>query len=125
MSKDIDEMVATVKNEIKDTLGLPRPHRKVQPVKEAQKRIEKLTKSTKHEITEQFARENMSQTYFNQKRNTLAPGKIEVNELVDAKYHKGIRLESIFDPRETKKLQDQALEKALGSNKKKMKPVFD
>ena len=44
---DITEMVNTVRDEYKDTLGIPRP-RKVAAYKEAEKRIDKTTKSIKH-----------------------------------------------------------------------------
>lgn len=44
---------------------MPRPHRKVQPVKEAKKRIEKSTKAVKHEVAEQLARDEMMRTYLN------------------------------------------------------------
>ena len=52
IKRDTDKMVLTVQDEIKDTLGVPRPYRKVQPVKEAAKRIEKNMKSIKHQVHE-------------------------------------------------------------------------
>ena len=48
---DISRMVQTVSNDIKDTLGIP-IKRKVAPLKEAKERVDKTTKSAKHEITE-------------------------------------------------------------------------
>lgn len=47
VATDIQEMVGTVRYELKDTLGIPRP-RKVAAYKEAEKRIDKATKSVKH-----------------------------------------------------------------------------
>ena len=47
VSSDFDEMVATVKDEIKDTLGIPRP-RKVAAYKEAEARMDGARKSIKH-----------------------------------------------------------------------------
>ena len=80
----------------------------------------------KHEITAQFARAEMTTKYFNSARRTVGPvtTKAEVHHITDDKFHKGLRLESIFNPDETKKLKEEALEKALTS-KKKLKPIFD
>ena len=44
VNKDINTMMLTVRNELKDTIGEPRPYRKVQPYKEANKRMTKQTK---------------------------------------------------------------------------------
>ena len=51
IAPDLQEMVGTVRNEFKDTFGIPRP-RKVAAYKEAEKRIDKASKSVKHQIAE-------------------------------------------------------------------------
>lgn len=52
-------MSLTVKEEFKDTLGISRPPRKVAAYKEAEKRIDKTTKSIKHQVAEIMARDEM------------------------------------------------------------------
>lgn len=47
IKKDLNQMTGTVHDEIKDTLGLPRPPRKIAPVKEAKKRLAENEKSIK------------------------------------------------------------------------------
>ena len=52
-------MSLTVRDEFKDTLGISRPARKVAAYKEAEKRIDKTTKSIKHQVAEIMARDEM------------------------------------------------------------------
>lgn len=59
VTRDINKMVETVSGDMRETIGRARPHRKVQPVKEAAKRIEKNEKSLKVQISEQIAREQI------------------------------------------------------------------
>ena len=93
VKRDTKNMVAVVKDEIKDTLGIPRPHRRVQPVKEAAKRIEKNMKSIKHQVAEQVARETMQANFFNPVKNpTRYTDKTIVNPTTDASFRKGLRL---------------------------------
>jgi hypothetical protein len=44
-------MVSTVKDEMKDTLGIVRP-RRIAPVKEARERIEKNEKTIRQQVSE-------------------------------------------------------------------------
>ena len=59
MKHDIEEMSLTVRDEFKDTVGIARPARKVAAYKEAEKRIDKTTKSIKHQVAEIMARDEM------------------------------------------------------------------
>ena len=52
-------MSLTVRDEFKDTVGIARPTRKVAAYKEAEKRIDKTTKSIKHQVAEIMARDEM------------------------------------------------------------------
>ena len=52
-------MSLTVRDEVKDTVGIARPARKVAAYKEAEKRIDKTTKSIKHQVAEIMARDEM------------------------------------------------------------------
>eukprot|EP00354_Favella_ehrenbergii_P007556 CAMPEP_0170473946 /NCGR_PEP_ID=MMETSP0123-20130129/15777_1 /TAXON_ID=182087 /ORGANISM="Favella ehrenbergii, Strain Fehren 1" /LENGTH=156 /DNA_ID=CAMNT_0010743325 /DNA_START=337 /DNA_END=807 /DNA_ORIENTATION=- len=70
VKRDIDKMEQTVSDEMKATLGIPRPHRKVQPSKSA-KRIENTNKTAKHVITEQIARENMQKSFFDPSKRAV------------------------------------------------------
>ena len=106
--KDINKMTGTVSDEFKDTLGLPRP-RKIAPVKEAKKRMEKNEKSIKEQVTEQLAREHMKYAYYNPLKNPTLKDKAagKFNPIVDEKFKKGVKLESLFNPSETKKLDTE------------------
>ena len=55
-------------------------------------------KDAKHLIAEQIARENM-------KVKSVVGGKQSVHHVVDKQYKKGLRLESLFDPDETKRIK--------------------
>ena len=57
-------MVQTVENELKDTLGIPRP-RKIAPLREAAKRLDDGHKAVKHQIQEKLARDDMKVNYLN------------------------------------------------------------
>jgi len=98
-------MVRTVHDEMKDTLGIPRP-RKIAPVREAKKRIEKNEKTIKHQVSEQVAREQMK-LMMPSIRGKAKQTRVDLN--VDEKYKKAIKLQSIFNPVETQVLEKEIL----------------
>lgn len=87
---DIDKMHETVQDEMKITLGMERPHRKVQPTKEAVVRMNKVSKTSKHEISEQIARENMKMQFFDKTDKVGAHPKGKLNAIVENNYQKGL-----------------------------------
>lgn len=103
VDSSINQMVLTVKNELKDTIGVPRPHRKVQPLKEGVKRINKQTAQIKHEVHAIIERENMTLNHFSKPHKDQG----KINHLTDKKFKAVMKLESLFDQNETKKIEEE------------------
>ena len=85
----------------------------------------KASKTVKHDIAEQLARENMKDTYFNPATRPLPGAHPEgkINPTVDEKYKKGLRLESIFDPAETRRLRGE-IDVITGKSKREVTPAY-